>query len=137
LQYFNTSNSPILHNRVHSIAIDPVMGEVYFATAHGICSWRGYATEPQQKAEIQIFPNPVPPDFSGSIAIRGLKENSIVKIVEQNGRLVYQTRSQGGQAIWNGRDYNGNKIATGVYLVLVSGENRKETTAGKIVFIHP
>ncbi len=137
LQYFNTSNSPILHNRVHSIAIDPVTGDVYFATASGICSWRGYATEPQPKADIQIFPNPVAPDFNGRIAIRGLQENSIVKIVEQNGRLLYQTRSLGGQAIWDGKDYKGNKVATGVYLVLVSGENRKETTAGKIVFIKP
>ena len=82
-----------------------------------------------------IYPNPVPPGYAGTIAIKGLKENSVVKITELNGRLVYQTRSLGGQAIWNGRDYNGRSIASGIYLVLVSDESKEEKAAGKIVFI--
>lgn len=137
IEHWNTSNSPIPANRVHSIAIDPKTGEVFFATAAGIVSWRGTATAAsEEKPQVQIFPNPVPPGYSGTIGIRGLKENSIVKITELNGRLVYQTRSLGGQAVWNGRDYRGRIISTGVYLVLVSDENNKEQTAGKIVFIN-
>jgi hypothetical protein len=84
---------------------------------------------------LYIFPNPVPPNFGGSIAIRGLAENSIVKITELTGRLVYQTRAQGGQATWNGRDYKGQRRASGVYLVLVTDDAKVERAAGKIVFI--
>ncbi|MEI9810002.1 MAG: hypothetical protein WDO16_20225 [Bacteroidota bacterium] len=66
--------------------------------------------------------------------------NAIVKITEPGGRLVYQARAFGGQAVWDGRDYRGRKVATGVYLVLISddgssGAPKKEKAAAKIVFI--
>lgn len=134
--HFTEANSPLLSNDVRSIAINGVTGEVFFGTAKGICSFRGTATEGRiDNKALTIFPNPVPPNFGGSIAIRGLVENSIVKITELNGRLVYQTRAQGGQAIWNGRDYRGQRRASGVYLVLVTDDAKRERTAGKIVFI--
>jgi hypothetical protein len=41
----------------------------------------------------------------------------------------------GGQAIWDGKDYRGQKISTGIYLVLVNNEERTEKAATKIVFI--
>jgi hypothetical protein len=69
------------------------------------------------------------------IGIKGLPENSIVKITESNGRLVYQTRSLGGQAVWNGRDYKGTKTATGVYLVLAIDEAKGEKVVARIVMV--
>ena len=134
--YFNEENSPLLSNDLRQIAIDGKTGEVFFATAKGICSFRSTATEGTLKNEnILVFPNPVPPGFNGTIAIRGVANNAIVKITELNGRLVYQTRALGGQAVWDGRDYSGRKIESGVYLVLISDESRKENASTKIVFI--
>jgi len=133
---FTADNSPLLSNDVKKIAINKKTGEVYFATAKGICSFRGTATEGSEKnSNVLVFPNPVPPNFTGTIGIRGLAENSIVKITEMDGRLVYQTRALGGQAVWNGKDYKGRKISSGVYLVLVSNDDKSEKTAAKIVFI--
>jgi hypothetical protein len=60
--------------------------------------------------------------------------NSTVKITELDGRLVYQARSLGGQFVWNGRDYKGNKASSGVYLVLVADEQNREKLATKIFF---
>ena len=80
-----------------------------------------------------VFPNPVPPGFNGTIAIRGLVDKALVKITELNGRLVYQTRSLGGQAVWDGRNYLGAKVASGVYLVLVRNDSGEERMATKIV----
>lgn len=135
---FTETNSLLLGNDVHSIAIDGKTGEVYFATANGICSFRSTATEGGEKNEnVLVFPNPVPPGYNGSIAIRGLVNNAIVKITELDGRLVYQTRALGGQVVWDGRDYKGRKISSGVYLVLVSDDGRKENLATKIIFINP
>ena len=109
---------------------------MYFATMKGVCSFRSTATEGGESNEnVLVFPNPVPPGFSGTIAIRGLVNNAIVKITELNGKLVYQTRALGGQATWDGRNYKGQKISSGVYLVLVSDDGRKERTATKIFFI--
>lgn len=134
--HFTEDNSPLLSNDVRSIAINGKTGEVFFATAKGICSYRGGATEAAEtKSTVLVFPNPVPAFYNGTIGIRGLPENSIVKITETNGRLVYQTRSLGGQAIWNGKDYNGNQAASGIYLVIAEDDAKQEKIVAKIVFI--
>lgn len=136
LSHFTEENSPLLSNDVKSIAINGAIGEVFFATANGLISFRGGATSAgENPAKVTVFPNPVPPGYSGSIGIRGLSENSIVKITELNGRLVYQTRSLGGQAVWNGKDYKGQTVASGVYLVMAMSENNEEKIVGKIVFV--
>jgi hypothetical protein len=136
LERFTVENSPLLSNAIIRIAIDPKTGEVYFSTFNGICSYRGGATEASENpGKVIVFPSPVPPGYNGNIGIRGLPENSIVKIVELNGRLVYQTRSLGGQAVWNGRDYRNQRVSSGVYMVLAKDEFGTEKQVGKIVFI--
>lgn len=133
---FTEDNSPLLSSDVKKIAIDGKTGEVYFATLKGICSFRSTATEGGETNEdVLVFPNPVPPGFTGSIAIRGLVNNAIVKITELDGRLVYQTRALGGQAVWDGKNYKGQKISSAVYLVLVNDDGKKERMATKIFFI--
>ena len=135
---FTEENSPLLSNDVKRIAIDGRTGEIFFATASGICSFRSTATEGgETNNDVMVFPNPVPPGYGGTIAIRGLVNNAIIKITELDGRLVYQTRALGGQAVWNGKDYKGRRISSGVYLVLVSDDGRKENLASKIIFINP
>ncbi|MFY7840356.1 MAG: two-component regulator propeller domain-containing protein [Lacibacter sp.] len=136
LNRFTAENSPLLSNGIIRIAIDHATGEVYFSTFNGICSYRGSATEARENPDkVIVFPSPVPAGYGGTIGIRGLPENAIVKIVELNGRLVYQTRSLGGQAVWNGRDYRNQRVASGVYLVLAKDEFGAEKQVGKIVFI--
>jgi hypothetical protein len=136
---FTEDNSPLLSNDVKKIAINGRTGEVFIATLKGICSFRSTATEGGEKNEdVLVFPNPVPPGFSGTIGIRGLVNNAIVKITELDGRLVYQTRALGGQAVWDGRDYRGRKISTGVYLVIAGSDDpflKKEKTVARIVFV--
>ncbi len=136
LAHYTETNSPLLSNDVKTIAINGKTGEVFFGTAKGISSFRGAATEAEEdKGNVLVFPNPVPPSFSGTIAIKGLPENSVFKIMEANGRLVYQSRSLGGQANWNGRDYRGNIAAPGVYIVMAVSDDRTEKAVARIVFI--
>jgi ligand-binding sensor domain-containing protein len=136
LYRFTESNSPLLSNDVKQMTIDGKTGEIFFATAKGICSFRSTATEATEtNNEVLVFPNPVPPGYTGSIAIRGVANNAIVKITEMNGRLVFQTKALGSQAIWNGKDYKGRTISTGIYLVLVSDDNHQQKLVTKIVFV--
>ncbi len=133
---FSEDNSPLLSNDIKKIAIQPNTGEVFFATTKGICSFRSTATEAtDEHSKVLVFPNPVPAAYNGTIAIKGLAANSIVKITELNGRLVYQTKALGGQAIWNGLNYRGQKINSGTYLVLATSENSDDKVAAKIFFI--
>lgn len=134
IQHFTISNSPLLSNDVKKIGVDPETGEVYFATFNGICSYRSTSTEPAEALNnVLVYPNPVPAGYEGTIAIKGLTENALVKITELNGRLIFQTRSLGGQAVWNGKNYNGNKIASGLYLVFIKNDNGEEKLVTKII----
>lgn len=136
ITHFTEDNSPLLSSDVKTIAINGKTGEVFFATAKGIASYRGTATEAAETAnDVLVYPNPVPPGFNGSIGIRGLPENSIVKIIETGGRLVYQSRALGGQAVWNGQDYRANRVASGVYLVIAVNDAKVEKVVAKIVFV--
>ena len=131
---FTAENSPLLSNDVRKISVDPVSGEVFMATFSGICSFRSTATEGSTaNQQVLVFPNPVPPDYNGTIAIRGLVNNALVKITELNGRLVFQTRALGGQAVWDRRNYLGTKVSSGVYLVLIRDDDGTEKIASKIV----
>ncbi len=134
IHHFTIANSPLLSNDVKKIGVDPETGEVYFATFNGICSYRSTAIEAQEKLNnVLAYPNPMPAGYEGTIAIKGLTENALVKITELNGRLIFQTRSLGGQAVWNGKDYNGNKIASGLYLVFIKNDTGEEKLVTKII----
>lgn len=135
IHFFNTNNSPLLSNTVNSIAIAD-NGEVFFGTGNGIISYKGTAT-PGGEVNFDVFayPNPVRPGFTGNIAIRGLVRDALVKITDVSGRLVYETRADGGQAIWNGRTVNGAQVKPGIYLVFISDNLGMETLVTKILFM--
>jgi hypothetical protein len=133
---FTAENSPLLSNEIIRIAIHPSTGEVFFSTFNGICSYRGTAIEANTESQkVLVYPNPVPSAYNGTIGIRDVPANAIVKITELNGRLVYQTRAAGGQAVWNGKDYTGRRPASGVYLILITDESGQEKKVGKILFL--
>ena len=77
----------------------------------------------------------VRPEYRDKVTITGLMDNSIVKITDLNGNLVYQTKSLGGQVIWNCRNTKGVRVASGVYLVLSATEDSKESVVTKIAVI--
>jgi len=136
IYHFTEDQSPLLSNDIKKIAIDGTTGEVFFSTAKGICSFRSTATEgTTENQNVLVFPNPVPPGYNGPIAIRGVVENAVVKITELSGRLVYQANALGGQITWNGNDYTGKRVASGIYLVLIADKDRKANLATKIVFL--
>ena len=136
LDTFTASNSPLPNNLIQNLAIEPVSGKVFVATPNGLVSYQGSATEPaNQLAGLTIFPNPVRPDFTGTVGINGLTDNATVKILDAGGQLVYETRSQGGTASWNLTDYRGRAAQTGVYLIVVITRDGTESLAGKLAVI--
>jgi ligand-binding sensor domain-containing protein len=133
---FTERNSPLINDFIHRIAVDPATGEVFISTFDGICSFRSTATQAgNDGGSVLVFPNPVPPGFTGSIAIRGLMRDAIVKITEPDGRLVHQTRALGGQAVWDGRNYRGERVSSGAYLVIAMDEQGRETIVTKIFIV--
>jgi len=138
IYHFNTSNSPLFSNRIIDIAINGENGEVFIATEFGIQSFRAEVTKGEvfQTNDVLVFPNPVRPSHVGPIAIHGLVQDAIVKITDIKGRLVYETRALGGQAVWDGNDYMGRRAQTGVYLVFSTNRAGNQTMVSKILFTH-
>jgi ligand-binding sensor domain-containing protein len=135
--HFNTQNSPLPSNNILDIAIMEKTGEVFFATDRGLVSFRGLATARERiHTDVYAYPNPVRPGYNGYIAIKGLVANARVKISDINGNLVYETISEGGQAIWNGKDLFGKRPSSGVYLVFSTNDDGSETIVSKILFIN-
>jgi ligand-binding sensor domain-containing protein len=136
LETFTVSNSPLPNNTIQALAIEPTSGKVFIQTANGLFSYGGSATEPAETlSTLTIFPNPVRPDFTGTVSINGLIDNATVKILDAGGQLVYETRSQGGTATWNLRDYRGRSAQTGIYLVVVVAADGSEGLAGKLAVV--
>jgi ligand-binding sensor domain-containing protein len=137
IRNFNTKNSPLLSDVVYDICINGETGEVFFATEKGIISYAGTATDGTDKhGDVVVFPNPVRPEYTGLIAIRGLVQNANVKITDIAGNLVYETKANGGMATWDGRNFNGKRASTGVYIIYSSDKDGMETWAGKILFVN-
>ena len=134
IQHFTTENSPLPNNTVLSIGVEPTDGDVFFFTENEIISYKGDATESAAtQHKIKIYPNPVAPNYNGSILIKNLVNNALVKITDLNGQLMMQTRALGGQAIWNGRDQYQHKVASGIYLIFVRDDAGNEKAVGKIM----
>jgi len=136
IAHFTEENSPLLSNSITALTLNDD-GELFIATPKGLVSYRSEAVPPKETlSEVQVFPNPVYQNFTGNIAIRGLVENSNVKITDISGNLVYSTAAQGGQAVWNGYNFDGKKATTGVYLVFISNNDGTKTEVTKIMIVN-
>ena len=137
LQHFTTDNSPLISDNIITIAINHVNGEVFFGTEKGIISYKSTATEGAlTHTDVYAYPNPVRESFTGTIAIKGLVTDADVKITDISGALIYQTKALGGQAIWDGKNFNGEKAHTGIYLVYATNEDGSQTVVTKIMMIN-
>ena len=134
---FTAGNSPLPSDNILDITLNDDNGEVFILTDQGLVSYRGTASEGQAGHQsVKIFPNPVSPDFDGLVGIEGLVTDAIVKITTISGTLVRQLEAAGGTAAWDTQDYNGSRVATGIYLVFSASADGSETFVGKIAVIN-
>jgi hypothetical protein len=121
---------------VLDIEIDEVSGEVFFATDKGLVSFLGSATRGDDDLQnVYIYPNPVRPEYSGTVKISGLMDKVNLKITDIEGNLVFETTSSGGTVEWDTTAFGKYKVASGVYMVFVSSSDAAETTVKKIMII--
>ena len=137
IEHFTSENSPLLNNEITDIAINQKTGEVFIGTISGLISYMGEASAANDEFnDVYVYPNPVRETYEGDIVIKGLVNETDVKITDISGNLVYKTTSLGGQAIWDGKNLNGNRCKTGVYLVFLSDASGEQTKITKLMFIH-
>lgn len=136
IDHFTSANSPLFSNTVVSLSVDGKDGYVWMQTPVGLLSYRGYATDGKDDFKnVYAFPNPVRETYDGDLTITGLERDTQVRITDISGNLVYKTVSEGGQAIWNLKTYNGKRVATGVYLAFCSNADGSDATVIKVLVI--
>ncbi len=137
IEHFNTDNSLLPSNEIVDLALNQKTGELFIGTPAGLISYKGAAVEGNSAfTDVYVYPNPVRQDYDGNIVVTGLMKDTDVKITDISGNLVYKTTSLGGQAVWDGKNLNGKRCHTGVYMVFLNDAIGQETFVTKLLFIH-
>ena len=135
--YRKTSVRSRFSNSISSIAINGQNGEVFFATDRGLISWMGDATEGDGSFQhLYAWTNPVRETYQCDITIDGLVGESSAKITDVAGNLVYRINSYGGRTTWNGKNRNGERVSTGVYLIFCADREGNQSRVIKLLFIN-
>ncbi|CAM4126851.1 T9SS type A sorting domain-containing protein [Flavobacterium antarcticum] len=136
LQRFTIDNSPLPSNSINDIDINPITGEVFFATPQGIVVYKGISTDGNDNlANVIVYPNPVRPGFAGTVKITGLLDKANIKITDISGNLVHEVVSQGGTIEWDTTAFGKYKVASGVYMIFISADDGIETTVKKVMVV--
>ncbi|QBN19476.1 type IX secretion system anionic LPS delivery protein PorZ [Flavobacterium nackdongense] len=134
--HFTETNSPLPSNAINDIDINSTTGEVFIATSKGMVSFKGVATGANEDLNsVFVYPNPVRPEYEGTVKISGLIDKATVKITDIEGNLVYETTSEGGTIEWDTTAFGKHKVASGVYMVFISAQDGIETKVKKIMII--
>lgn len=135
LEHFDTSNSEVPTNDFYSVAVDPTSSKVYFGTTEGLVEYIGNSSPAAgDYSDVYAYPNPVRPDYTGWITVTNLMDNSLVKITDAAGFVLYSTTSEGGMVTWDGCNSAGERVKTGVYYVWAS-QNSDGKSSGVVTKI--
>lgn len=131
---YHTGNSAILDDQIHSAAFDRRDGIAYLSTQKGLSLLKTPFADPRSDYQtIFIYPQPFDPERHGQVYIQGLMDNSNVKILTMNGRLVRELTARSGEvegfeAHWDGRDGDGDLVGNGVFILLLTNEDGNATS---------
>ncbi|MDI9255931.1 two-component regulator propeller domain-containing protein [Flavobacterium sp. YZ-48] len=136
IYHFTKDNSPLPSNVITDIDINATTGEVFFATDKGLVSFQGTSTKPADDLkDVYVYPNPVRPDFVGTVKIAGLVSKANIKITDIEGNLVYETTSEGGTIEWDTTAFGKYKVSSGVYMIFIAAEDASETAVKKVMIV--
>ena len=121
LEHFTTENSTLTDDLITDVECSTDDNRVFIGTKKGMLIYESDAAPSQADySDVYAYPNPVRPDYSGHITIAGLMDNSLVKIADSMGNVLYSGRSTGGMFVWDGCNSDGSRVNTGVYYVFAS-----------------
>ncbi|MCM1005411.1 MAG: hypothetical protein NC402_03855 [Prevotella sp.] len=132
LERFTASNSELPSDNIYGIGFDPTGNAVWIGTSKQITTYFCDATpaEPDY-SNVLAFPNPVRPEHPGPVTIKGLMDNSLVKIADASGSVIKELGfSNGGMAIWDLTDMQGRQVGAGVYYILSSTTSESDEAKG-------
>lgn len=133
-----TSERPDLapSSYINALAIDPFSGWAYIGTDRGtVALFTPYRDYGEEILEISIEPNPFNP-LLGRMIFTGssLANMGEARFYTPDGRLVRRLDNQAAAMGWDGFNDNGDRVASGVYLIVTHSDDGK-AARGKVAVI--
>lgn len=136
LEHFTAENSSLPSNTIYSLACDPNSNSVFIGTDVGLVEYSSTtAPASDDYSNVYAYPNPVRPEYTGWITIKGLMDNSLVKIADAAGNVFYSTISEGGMVTWDGCNADGQRVKSGVYYVFASQKEEGGSSSSAVTKI--
>lgn len=139
-----TTRHGLLSEGIQDVAVDTVLGMVWFAHDNGVTGYkrddvRGTEKNMTDKAyeDVKVYPIPFRPKLQPYISFFNVADDAVINIYNRGGRLVVSlsgNQISGGRATWNGRMENGSLVAPGVYQYVIRGGTK--VRKGKLLIIH-
>ncbi len=137
IHHFTKENSPLPTNFIQSLAYDNQSGKIFIGSSNGLVAFQGNAFAPSETLEnIEVYPNPIRPRYTGPLTIRGLQADCVVKITDIVGNAVYETTSTGGSVQWDINSFSGKRVRSGVYLIFVTTNDGLDSSVEKVMIIN-
>lgn len=134
LGHYTAENSFLPSNAVYAVYAHPVSNSVFMATPFGVAEYSSDSSPARPDySDVYAYPNPVTPDYTGWITITGLMADSRIKICDSAMNVVAETASEGGMAMWDGCNFSGARVKSGVYYVLASTKADSAASAADVV----
>ncbi len=137
ISHFTKENSPLPNNSATDIKADLKTGKMYFVTSEGIVTYQNEVTVVDEKfKDVLVYPNPVVyANYKGNVKIKGLAEKTNIRITDAAGNLVHQAVARGGYYEWD-LNYNGKRVASGIYFVLMTNADGTDKATAKIAVVN-
>jgi ligand-binding sensor domain-containing protein len=128
LATYTKSNTIFQSSAIKTIAIDNKQAIVYVGTDEGL--YRGITsivTPSTDYSCTKCYPQPFYPGIHPGVTIDCLAEESGISIVTPSGMPVRQLKTQSGRVIWDGKNEQGEFVASGVYLIVMQSGNQDQS----------
>jgi len=136
-EVYNSSNSHLVHDEVHSLDLEEATGVLWIGTSGGISRFdTGLLAPSEDLSDISVYPNPVNKESGHrKVYFKRVPRGARVSIYTVAGGKVreFVSPNDGGFTSWDLTNERGKAVAGGIYLFNISKEGNN--TLGKIAVI--
>jgi len=139
LTHYSTENSPLVSDNVTSFGFDLETGKVYIGTTNGLSVLETPYSRPREDlSQVKAGPNPFVIGNGNDFSIAELSDDVSIKFMTENGMIVRQISKDeilGAFTTWDGRNDNGDYVASGIYIYVIYNEETGLNRVGKVAVI--
>jgi hypothetical protein len=137
LFHFTAETDPLYSDQIIDLKYNGATGDIFIGTNIGLQSFKNVVKDGSTDfSTIFTYPNPVKPSYTGNVYVSGLVDQSIVKIADEAGNFVWETKSQGGRIEWPLKTFANNRVPSGVYTIYAATTTAELKAVSKVLVVN-